>query len=139
MIQFAYEDTPWRLDLITETTDWIKVLVQHHSHRITELNYVFCSDDYLLYLNKKYLSHDYYTDILTFNYSAVEKELIADVYISVDRVRENAAEFNVPFIDEMHRVMVHGVLHLLGYDDVTDDLKKRMRLQEDFALSLRMF
>ena len=140
MIHFNYEDTDWRLDLETETTQWIDLITQHHGFQIFEINYVFCSDDYLLYLNQKYLSHDDYTDILTFDYTTEgTKQLVIDLFISIDRVRENAHNLHVPFIDELHRVMIHGVLHTMGYNDETETERQTMRHQEDYALSLRMF
>lgn len=140
MINFNYEDTPWRFDLEEETRDWLGLVVRHHEFDVHEVNYVLCSDDYLLYLNKKYLGHDEFTDILTFDYTHDgTNSLTADIFISVDRVRDNATQFGSAFVDELHRVMVHGVLHLTGHDDSTEELKRAMRQMEDFALNLRMF
>jgi rRNA maturation RNase YbeY len=140
MIQFAAEDTDFKLDLPTETADWLMLLAQHHGYTVLELNYVFCSDEHLLYLNQKYLQHDEYTDILTFDYSEKKsKKIVGDIFISIDRVRDNAQQLGQAFVDELHRVMAHGLLHLVGFDDSTDDLQAIMRQQEDFALNLRMF
>ena len=140
MINFNYEDTTWRFSLEEETRDWLTLVVSHYDFKVHEVNYVMCSDEYLLYLNKKYLGHDEYTDILTFDYTHDgATSLTADIFISVDRVKENAAQFGSAFVDELHRVMVHGVLHLTGQDDSTEELKLEMRQMEDFALNLRMF
>lgn len=98
-----------------------------------EISVIFCSDSYLLQLNEQYLNHDYYTDIITFDY--VEDSLISgDLFISIDRVRENAVKFGTPFIKEMYRVVFHGVLHLTGYKDKTQEEKAQMRGKEDFYL-----
>lgn len=95
---------------------------------------IFCSDDYLHEMNKKYLDHHYYTDIITFNY--VEGAVISgDLFISIDRIRENAKKFKVNFIEELYRVIIHGVLHLVGYNDKTTDEQRLMRGKEDFYLS----
>jgi len=94
---------------------------------------VFCSDDYLLELNKKHLQHDYYTDIITFDYSD-EDVISGDLYISLDRVKDNAAGLEIDWLTELRRVMVHGVLHLLGYGDKSPKQKKEMRSAEDAAL-----
>lgn len=140
MIHFATEEVAFKLELPNETADWLKLLAQHHGYQVQELNYIFCSDEHLLYLNQKYLQHDEYTDILTFDYSEQDKKrLVGDIFISVERVKDNATQLDLAFIDELHRVMAHGLLHLVGFDDGTDDLKAIMRQQEDFALNLRMF
>jgi probable rRNA maturation factor len=95
---------------------------------------IFCSDDYLYEMNKKYLNHYYYTDIITFNY--VEDAVISgDLFISIDRIRENAKKFRVTFLKELYRVIIHGVLHLVGYHDETTDEQRLMRGKEDFYLS----
>jgi len=101
------------------------------------LEYVLCSDEYILKVNKEHLDHDYYTDIITFPLQ--ESPLEATIFISVDRVKENAELYNCSEQDELHRVMVHGLLHLLGYNDKTTDEKKQMRLEEDNCLSERNF
>jgi rRNA maturation RNase YbeY len=140
MIQFHYEAIEWRLDHESEVSAWLELTARHHGFAILEINYIFADDEYVLYLNQKYLQHDTYTDILTFDYSVPgSKQLVADIYISVPRVVENAATYVSAQVDEFHRVMVHGLLHLVGYLDSTDGESAVMRQQEDFALSLRMF
>jgi probable rRNA maturation factor len=99
---------------------------------------IFCSDEHLLQINKDHLQHDYYTDIITFDYT-VEDIISGDLFISVDRVQDNADEFDVLFQDELHRVCVHGLLHLCGYKDKSDEDEKRMREKEDEMLMLRKF
>ncbi len=139
-IQFAYEETAWRLDPEAETAGWLGLLAKHHGYDVMQLTYIFCTDDYLLRMNREHLQHDEFTDILTFDYGeSARKLMVGDIFISVDRVRENADLFKSPFIDELHRVMAHGLLHLVGFNDTTQALKKEMRRQEDFALNLRMF
>lgn len=95
------------------------------------ITYVFCSDDYLLKMNKQFLEHDYYTDIITFPLSETEKEIEAEIYISVDRVKDNATKFKTDFLEEFHRVIFHGVLHLMGYKDKTKSDKETMRAKEN--------
>ena len=105
---------------------------------MSEIAFVFCSDDYLLDINQRFLAHDYYTDVITFDYS-IESSISGDVFVSIDRVAENAAQVGVSFENELHRVLVHGVLHLLGYKDKTSEEKAVMTDKEDFYLSLRAF
>ena len=98
------------------------------------LSYIFCSDQYLLQLNQKYLKHNTYTDILTFTLSGTSLPIVSEIYISIDRVRENAQELNLSFTDELHRVMIHGILHLCGYSDHTPQLKEKIHKKEDYYL-----
>ena len=100
-----------------------------------EIGYVFCTDDYLLGLNKEFLNHDTYTDILTFTLSGEGQPIMSEIYISIDRVKDNAVSLKIPFLDELHRVMIHGVLHLCGYSDHTPLLKTEMTLKEDYYLN----
>jgi probable rRNA maturation factor len=140
MIQFTYEDIEWQLDLVEEVTDWLSTLAVHHGRAAQQLTYIFTTDEQVRYLNDKYLQHDYYTDILTFDYSeGAKKPIVGDVFISIERVMENANGLNQPFVDELHRVMAHGLLHILGFDDKEPILAAEMRQQEEFALNLRMF
>ena len=104
--------------------------------RIGDINIIFCSDPYILDVNLKYLQHDYFTDIITFDYCE-GKTLSGDLFISIDSVRENSIFYGTEFIDELHRVIVHGVLHLIGYDDHCDDDIKVMRSKENYYLQLR--
>jgi len=106
---------------------------------LKELNYIFCSDAYLLQINQQYLNHDTYTDIITFDNSETEKVITGDIFISIERIRENAAKYNITEADELHRVIIHGALHLLGYKDKTAVTKQKMTEKEDFYLSRRGF
>jgi probable rRNA maturation factor len=140
MIQYSYEEINWELELAEDVTDWLTTLATHHGRTIQQLAYIFTNDEHLRYLNDKYLQHDYFTDILTFDYSdGAKKPIVGDIFISIDRVKENSQTLNQPFIDELHRVMAHGLLHILGYDDTNEKVTAEMRQQEEFALNLRMF
>ena len=113
----------------------IKLILSQHGKSLVAVNYVFCSDDYLLAVNREYLKHDFYTDIITFDLSDTPKAVRADVFISIERVRENAQKLDLPIYKELIRVVLHGVLHLVGYNDKTKAEKKRIRHQEDLYLS----
>jgi len=116
---------------------WISEVSKHHNKNIGELSYIFCSDNYILDINKQHLNHDYFTDIITFNYN--EGELISgDIFISYDTIMSNAVEFsNGNISEELERVIIHGVLHLIGFNDKSDEQQEEMTKQEDFALTLR--
>lgn len=120
-----------------ELRNWLRKSAHSEGYKVSELNYIFCSDDHVLEMNKQYLDHDTYTDILTFDNSEKENLLIGDIFISVDRIEENAQKFQVSFEEELHRVMIHGVLHLCGYDDLDDESQETMRQKENFYLALR--
>ena len=135
-INFFTEDISFTLKNKTAIRNWIKKVVQTKGAIITEINYIFCSDDYLKEVNVQYLDHDYFTDIITFDNSDKENNLEGDIYISIDRVEENSQQFSKPFENELHRVMIHGVLHLLGYGDKTESEAKQMRQEEETSLSL---
>ncbi|MFK7832151.1 MAG: rRNA maturation RNase YbeY [Winogradskyella sp.] len=135
MISFNYE-TKFSLNNELEVADWIAETIAQEERKEGEINFVFCSDDYLHKLNVEFLNHDTLTDIISFDYS-VGKELHGDIYISVDRVNENALEFGVSFEDELARVMIHGVLHYCGYKDKTEDEKALMRSKENDYLGRR--
>ena len=138
-IEFVSEDIDFELPEQEQVTVWLQKIIHDHKFNLIALTYIFCSDNYLHEINLEYLDHDTYTDIITFN-NADEPEIIeSDIFISTDRVKENAANLNIPFLDELHRVMAHGVLHLLGYDDKEPELKQLMRTAEDNCLSLRKF
>lgn len=114
-------------------SDWLKKVIQAEAKKIGDVSIVFCSDEYLLNVNQEYLNHDYYTDIITFDY--VEGSLInGDIFISIDRVAENAKEYNVAFEKELYRIIVHGFLHLIGYKDKLKTDKQLMTQKEDFYL-----
>ena len=129
MISFNYE-TDFQLQDEEAISVWISKVIQLESHNEGEINYIFCDDDYLHKLNVEFLNHDTLTDIISFDYS-VGKELHGDIYISVERVRENTEVFDATFQDELSRVMVHGVLHFCGYKDKTEAEKSEMRRMED--------
>jgi probable rRNA maturation factor len=117
--------------------DWILQVVSVHGQKLKSLRVVFCSDDFLLELNKKYLQHNTFTDIITFPYSNPGEALEGELYISTERVKDNALSLDTEWLEELHRVIIHGVLHLLGYNDHTDAEKDLMRSREDYCLSLR--
>ncbi len=116
---------------------YLDTLVDTHLEGIkkVKLNYICCSDEYLLTINKQFLDHDTFTDIITFDLSETDAELVGEIYISVDRVKENAAKFGVSYLNELHRVIFHGALHLCGYTDKTAADKQEMRRQEDICLA----
>ncbi len=117
---------------------WITNAINNEGKKCGEISYIYCSDNYILELNKSSLNHDYYTDIITFDY--VEDGVISgDLFISIDRVKDNAKTQGVSFEDELHRVMIHGVLHLCGYGDKSDQEEKQMRNKEDYYLNKRGF
>jgi rRNA maturation RNase YbeY len=132
MINFNYE-TNFNLVNEHEISEWISNAIKEENCTEGEINYVFCSDDYLHKINIDFLNHDTLTDIISFDYS-VGKELHGEIYISVDRVKENALDFNVRFEQELSRVIIHGVLHYCGYKDKTDSEAQLMRSKEDFYL-----
>jgi len=135
MISFNYE-TDFNLDQAEILSDWISKTITEENCMEGEINYIFCSDDYLHKINLDFLNHDTLTDIISFDYS-VGKELHGDIYISVDRVRENASGYNVMFEDEMARVIIHGILHYCGYKDKSESDEKLMRSKEDYYLTKR--
>ena len=134
MIEYHFEAETTGFNT-TEYTDWITKFIESKGSVVGNLTYIFCSDEYLWEINRKYLQHDYYTDIITFPFET-PGALSADLYISVDRVRDNAVEFNTDELEELRRVMIHGVLHLLGFKDETAETKGLMRQEEDKALEL---
>jgi probable rRNA maturation factor len=135
-IHFFTEDIVFNLSHPRKTTQWIKAAIVKEKKKLEELNYIFCSDDYLLRLNKDYLNHKTLTDIITFDNSENSGLIQGDIFISIDRVRENAIQFNKPFIEEVRRVIIHGALHLIGYSDKGVAQKALMRKKEDAYLSL---
>ena len=119
-------------------SDWVSFVLDQEGRELGEINYIFCDDDYLQEINIKTLKHNTLTDIISFDYS-LGIVVSGDVYISYERVNENANELNVSFKDELHRVMIHGVLHYCGYKDKSEEDKMMMRAKEDYYLSLRTF
>ena len=138
-IHFFEEDITYKLKKKTLVKQWITETILAEGFRLKELNYIFCSDAYLLQINQQYLNHDTYTDIITFDNSETEKVITGDIFISIERIRENAAKYNITEADELHRVIIHGALHLLGYKDKTAVTKQKMTEKEDFYLSRRGF
>ena len=115
---------------------WIGEVVEKHGKTVGELYYYFCSDEKLLEINKERLGHDFYTDIVTFPLTECETVLSSEFCISIDRIKENAETFGRSYASELHRVIIHGVLHLIGFDDLTDEEEKEMRKQEEISLVL---
>lgn len=112
---------------------WLEKVMSAHHHYPGHLDFIYCSDNYLLEINKEYLSHDDYTDIITFNYN-IGQQISGDIFISTERVADNAVDLNIPFEKELARVMIHGVLHLLGYNDKSPEDQEKMRNAEDYYL-----
>jgi probable rRNA maturation factor len=136
-IHFFSEDISFSLENEASSKAWIELVLQQEGYEAENINYIFCSDNHLLELNKEYLNHDTLTDIITFEHSEKGKNLAADIFISIDRVRENAASLKKDFANELHRVIIHGLLHLFGLKDMTVAEKQEMREKEDACLSLR--
>ncbi len=134
MIDFNYE-TEFTLENEEAISGWISNVIKSEGKKEGEINYIFCDDEYLLEINKEHLQHDYYTDIISFDYS-VGNEINGDMFISVDRVKENAEDFNVTFEEELKRVIVHGVLHYCGYKDKSEVDELLMRSKEDEKLAM---
>jgi rRNA maturation RNase YbeY len=137
LIDFFNQDIDFSLENEKEITSWI--LSTFHKENITkeiELSIIFCSDDALLEINKQFLDHDYYTDIITFPIEETNTLFEAELYISIDRVKENAQDLSKTFQNELNRVIIHGVLHLCGYGDKTPEEIKIMRLKEDLYITL---
>ena len=137
-IKFFNEDVSYVLRNKTQLRTWLVKCVLKKKKNAGSLNYIFCSDRFLKKMNKQFLNHDYHTDIITFPTSEPgDKNINGDIYISIDRIKDNAAQYGVSVFDELHRVMVHGLLHLCGYGDKTDREKSTMRKQEDECLKAR--
>lgn len=131
MIRFFNEDVPYKLSHQQIMRQWLKQQAQQEGYTVGDLNYIFCSDEYVLQVNRDYLQHDYYTDIITFDQSEEEAKIEGDIFISVERVLDNAAQLNVPVEQEMCRVLAHGLLHLCGYGDKSPEEQAQMRAKED--------
>ncbi len=136
MISYFTEDIKFSFKEKRLTSRWLKLVAESEIRRLGDISIIFCSDNYILDVNIKYLQHDYYTDIITFDYCEGDR-LSGDLFISIDSVRENAAFYGTEFADELNRVIVHGLLHLIGYDDHTEVDIKTMRAKENYYLSLR--
>ena len=142
MITYFSEDTKFSLPAKRLVSKWLKEIATRNGQTVGALNYIFCSDPYLLEINRQFLGHDYLTDIITFDNSEdyvgqyPDGALSGDIYISIDTVRYNGQEYGEGFDRELHRVIAHGLLHLIGYDDTTPAQQKKMRAQENAALDL---
>ena len=132
IINYFYE-SDFRINKESIYSDWIKAVFVSEGKRFEEINYIFCDDEYLLKINREYLNHDYYTDIITFD-NSVSSLIMSDIYISAERVKENASHYVVDFMDELRRVMIHGVLHLCGYKDKTTEEQELMTVKENEKL-----
>lgn len=135
-IYFHNEDIEFKIKDKRKIIKWIIQTIQQHKKALSIINFIFCSDQFLLQLNKQHLNHDYYTDVITFYYGETDN-IEGDIYISTERVKDNATLHQTNFNDELHRTMIHGVLHLLGYNDKTHKEKNDMRKLEDHYLALR--
>lgn len=133
MIDFNYE-TDFLLEHELKVSAWISSVISQEHLKEGEINYVFCDDDYLHKLNVEFLNHDTLTDIISFDYT-MGKLISGDIFISIERVKENAIEFGVSFFEELHRVIIHGILHYCGYKDKTDADKITMRIKENYYLN----
>lgn len=136
MIRYFTEDIDFAFKGKSVHSAWLKAVSEEEGRRPGQISVIFCSDPYLLEINRKYLGHDYYTDIITFDYSE-DDTISGDLFISVDTVRSNAEYYSADFKDELDRVIVHGVLHLIGYDDHTDEQTAEMRARENHYLERR--
>jgi rRNA maturation RNase YbeY len=134
MISFNYE-LEFQLENEEQYSSWISNVISSENKKEGDINYIFCDDEYILEINKQYLDHDYYTDIISFDYS-VGNELHGDIFVSIERVRENAIEFEVTFDEELKRVLAHGVLHYCGYKDKTEEEELIMRSKEDEKIKM---
>ena len=136
MVSYFLQDIDFVFKHKRLNNSWLKLVAESEIKKLGNINIIFCSDNYILDVNIRYLHHDYFTDVITFDYCEGDK-LSGDLFISIDSVRENAIEFGTEFDEELHRVIVHGLLHLIGYDDHTPEDQKVMREKEDYYLSLR--
>lgn len=136
MVSYFFEDTDFVFKGKALNNRWLRLVAESEIRRLGQISIIFCSDNYILDINQKFLQHDYFTDIITFDYCEGDR-LSGDIFISVDTVRENAVEYGTDFKDELNRVIVHGLLHLIGYDDHSKKEIAEMRSKEDYYLSLR--
>ena len=135
LINFHSEDVDFHLVNEKKTIKWIKDSIKNETKIVGEISYIFCSDEYLHKMNLEYLNHNSFTDIITFDYTE-GNNVSGDIFISIDRVKENAVKFKTIFENELSRVIIHGVLHLIGYKDKSIQDKEQMRSKEDFYLTL---
>jgi probable rRNA maturation factor len=136
-VNFFAQDISFKLPKPRETKQWILEAIAREQTQLDHLNYIFCSDAYLLSMNERYLNHKTLTDIITFDNSEKKGWIEGDIFISIERVKANAETLSIGFDEELHRVIIHGVLHLIGYSDKSAPKKAQMRKKEDAYLSLR--
>jgi rRNA maturation RNase YbeY len=134
-IQFFADGIDFELEDSEAIRTWIEATIVEEKKRLSFINYIFCDDEYLLQINIEHLQHDFYTDIITFPYSATAVE--SDIFVSIDRVRENAKDLGISFLNELHRVLIHGALHLCGHKDESDEDEAGMRQKENYYLQKR--
>lgn len=132
MIQFFYENLPESVN--TDYTAWLEDIILSEEKKLGEINYIFCDDDYLLKVNQDYLQHDYYTDIITFDY-VKGRTISGEIFVSLQRISDNASTLSKNYEEELRRVLAHGILHLCGYKDKTEAEEKQMREKEDYYLA----
>ncbi len=135
-INFFFEEIEEPVLDYEKIKHWLSLLINEHSFTLVEVNYILCSDEYLLGVNREYLDHDYYTDIITFDNSEEEEEIEGDIFVSMDRIIDNSKELETNQLEETIRVLAHGVLHLCGFKDKTEGDASEMRNQEDKAIEL---
>ena len=122
----------------SKVKNWIKAVAESYGRKTGDVSYIFCNDERILQVNNQYLQHDYYTDIITFDYSTA-KTISGDIFISLDTVKSNSEAFNTDYSTELHRIIIHGILHLCGNDDKTPELRAQMTEKENLALQLGEF
>lgn len=132
MIQFFYENLPETVN--ADYTNWLEEIILSEEKKLGEINYIFCDDEYLLKINQDYLQHDYYTDIITFD-SVKGKTISGEIFVSLQRISDNASTLSKNYEEELRRVLAHGILHLCGYKDKTEDQETEMRRKEDFYIA----
>jgi rRNA maturation RNase YbeY len=130
------EDQTHFLNNEHDSISWLENAIIEEGYQLGDLNFIFCSDEYILSINRTYLNHDYYTDVITFDNSTINRTITGDIYISIERVQEHSQQYKTNKLKELHRIMIHGLLHLLGYLDKEEDDKIEMTLKEDTYLSL---
>jgi probable rRNA maturation factor len=136
-INFFSESINYNLKQKLKLKKWVKATIEKEGYTLQELNFIFCNDEYLLEINRQYLNHDTYTDIITFDNSDEENIIVGDIFISIERIKENAKIYNKTDFDEVCRIMIHGTLHLLGYKDKGKEAKTLMTQKEDEYLAIR--
>jgi probable rRNA maturation factor len=135
MILFFEEDISYKLKEKNRIKKWVTEVCKKYNKKVGEINYIFCSDEYLLNINKEYLQHDFYTDIITFDQSENDTQIDGELYISIDRIKDNAATLETTFEIELRRVLIHGILHLIGFGDKSEKEETEMRRLENEHLA----